>query len=171
MSGAPYPGPPAPPYPTIPPPPQRSHAGILVAVIAVAVIVVVIALGAGLYLAGHGGGGGGSQSTPPPPPVTVTVTEVTWQVSGCDFTPTTAAGYTTAGGGTESLSLTMSYAGFLGFGSCTVSSASIQTGGFQLTSSNTPFTIDAGSSGVVQLVVTSPTTTYDGPLTISVTGS
>jgi hypothetical protein len=49
----------------------------------------------------------------------------------------------------------------------TVTSAVVETGGFQLVSSNLPVVIDDGTSQVVGVTVAVPNATYEGPLEIA----
>jgi hypothetical protein len=169
----PYPGqgwqtPPQMGYPQ-PPPQPKSHTGIYVAV---AVIFVVVVLGgAALAYENAHPSSSGSGNNSPPQTVVITATNLNPQGgNGNCWTSSTGTGGTIAAGSDFSTSWTLSYPGGLFKpASCTVQSASVQTPGFTIVSSNAPLTVSAGGTQTLTVVLGTPSTDYTGTVTLELT--
>jgi hypothetical protein len=141
-------------------PAKGSHTGTIVTV---GVIVIIVVVFVGLWAVGDLsslGLGGGLTKTD--------ITAVNWDLTGssCSGDPTqsTTAGQTVNSGSTITVSQTMVNTA-LG-GSCTFQNPSVSSG-FSISSSNTPLTVNAGGTQTLQLQVVTPTGSWTGVLTVT----
>ncbi len=142
------------------PPAKTSHTGTIIAVVVVVLLVVVLA---GLWAAGDlrslGLGGGLTK---------VDITAVNWDLTGStcsgDAAQSTSAGQTVTAGSTITVSQTLVNTALLG--SCTFQYPSV-TSGFSISSSNAPLTVNAGGTQTLQLQVVTPTGSWTGVLTVT----
>ena len=156
------------PWQNAPPAPSPSRSGSRGATIVAIVVVVVIVLALGAYLAarssgsspsngGNNSGGGGGNTA------TVDITAVNFDFTGGCWTSSSATGGVVNAGQPFSTTWTMSYSGGLfQASSCTITSVSISTSGFSITSDNVPVTVDAGGTQTLTVVIGTPSAAFTG---------
>jgi hypothetical protein len=147
------------------PPFSRSGAGLWIVAIACAVIVLA---SLALVMVTNPSNVTGT-TAPAPTPAVVTVDDTQWWDNSSSQLLATTLGFTTDGGQQEMVATSINYTVLTANQApyVTVTSAVVETGGFQLVSSNLPVVIDDGTSQVVGVTVAVPNATYEGPLEIA----
>jgi hypothetical protein len=139
----------------------RSNTGLIVAI---AIVIVLVLAGVGYYLLTRPGGVTGASTQQ------VDITSVNWELSGSscsgDQSQSTSAGETVTAGTTITAEFTLGNTAL--FGSCTFSTPAV-TAGFTISSSNAPVTVTAGGSQSLDLEIVTPSTSWTGVLTVTLT--
>jgi hypothetical protein len=150
----------------------KRRTGVWVAVGVFVIALLVAAAVIGSLPSGSHTSPGKSPSPPPPPPPSAThvnLTGVAWKYAPTTCWNDTSTGPTNVpGGDLFNVSVSVSYAG----GSskptyCIVDSESVTTSGFSLVNSNTPLTVNAGSTETLTLEIRSPNENLSEGLTTS----